>query len=194
MTPIGPSKYQDISRFRLPAGFRGRSAAVTQLWWIVQATLFHPSPQVCYGWRRFLLRLFGAEIGCRVLIRPSVRVTYPWRLRIGDHSWIGDHVELYTLDRIDVGRNSVVSQGTYLCTGTHDHRLATFDMLTAPIVVEDEAWVAAQCFIGPGVTVGSGSVVGARSLVLENVPAGKIVAGHPAAIRGDRPRSGGQGV
>jgi putative colanic acid biosynthesis acetyltransferase WcaF len=133
-----------------------------------------------------ILRLFGARIGIGVKVRPSVRITYPWKVEIGNHSWVGDHVELYSLAPIRIGANTVVSQGSYICAGTHDHRDPLFRIIGAPIVIEDEAWVAAEVFISPGVTVGHGAVVGARSLVLEDVPAGMIVAGHPARIRGRR--------
>ncbi len=177
---------QDLATFRLPPGFRGRSAAMVQLWWIAQVLLVHASPQVLYGWRRFVLRLFGARIGHDVRVRPSVRITYPWKLEIGDHSWVGDNVELYSLGPIRIGRNAVVSQGSYLCGGTHDHRDPSFPIIAHPVVVEDEAWVASQVFIAPGVTIGRGAVVGARSLVLADVPAGMIAAGHPAKVRGPR--------
>lgn len=179
-------RVQDLSLFKLERNFRGRSAVLVQLWWIVQSTIFGCSPQFMYGWRRALLRLFGAEIGSKVLIRPSVRVTYPWKLKIGNYSWIGDNVELYTLGAITIGNNAVVSQGSYLCTGTHDYHDPSFKIEARPIVVEDEAWIAAQVFVAPGVLIGRGAVVGARSLVLADVPGGAIVVGHPAAVRGTR--------
>jgi putative colanic acid biosynthesis acetyltransferase WcaF len=135
-----------------------------------------------YGWRRFLLRSFGASIGSRVLIRPSVRVTYPWKLKIGDYSWIGDHVELYSLDEITIGSNAVVSQGCYLCTGTHDHRDIEFSIRKAPITVGDESWLAAQVFVGPGVSIGRGTVVGVRSLVLGDLPELVVALGQPAKV------------
>jgi putative colanic acid biosynthesis acetyltransferase WcaF len=177
---------QDLVASKVPAGFRGRSAVFVQIWWIAQALLVHPSPQILYAWRRMILRLFGARIGIGVKVRPSVRITYPWKVEIGDHSWVGDNVELYSLGHIRIGANAVVSQGSYLCAGTHDHRDPLFRIISAPIVIEDEAWVAAQAFISPGVTVGQGAVVAARSLVLANVPAGMVVAGHPASIKGLR--------
>jgi putative colanic acid biosynthesis acetyltransferase WcaF len=179
-------RYQDISLFRLDRDFRGRSSILVQLWWIVQSTVFGCSPQFMYGWRRAILRLFGAEIGRNVLIRPSVRVTYPWKLKIGDHTWIGDHVELYTLGAIQIGSNTVVSQGSYLCTGTHDYRDLSFAIRTQRIVVEDEVWIAAHAFISPGVRIGRGAVIGACSLVLTDVPEGVVAMGHPATIRRNR--------
>jgi putative colanic acid biosynthesis acetyltransferase WcaF len=179
-------KVQDLAAFRLPQGFRGRSALMVQLWWIVQATLFSLSPQVLYGWRRFLLRAFGAQIGTGVLLRSSVRVTYPWNLKVGDNAWIGDHVELYSLGHINIGDDAVVSQGSYLCTGTHDYTKPTFDIKTLPIIIEPEVWIASQVFVGPGVTIGRGTVVGVRSLVLKNLPEMVMAAGHPATILGPR--------
>src|SRR4051812_6822744 len=94
---VPEGRIQDLSRFRLPPGFRGRSGGAVFLWQIVQASLFACSPQFAYGWRRLLLRAFGARIGRAVKVRPSVRITYPWKVEIGDRSWIGDHAELYSL-------------------------------------------------------------------------------------------------
>src|SRR5438105_4960330 len=107
---IDPMRCQDLSAFSLPAEFRGRPAWFVQLWWLVQSTLFRWSPQFMYGWRRLLLRLFGATIGRSVLVRPTARITYPWKIRIGDYSWIGDDVVLYSLGEIDIGAHVVVSQ------------------------------------------------------------------------------------
>lgn len=183
---------QDLARFRLPEGFRGRSAVVVQLWWLVQGTLFALSPQVLYGWRNALLRLFGARIGRNVLVRPSVRVTYPWKLVIGDRSWIGDGAELYTLGPIIIGADAVVSQRSYLCTGSHDHRSPAFDIWAKPIVVEDQAWVAADVFVHPGVTVGRGAVIAARSTLTRDAEPYGLYVGAPAQLRGRRrPREGG---
>ena len=86
---------QDLSGFNVPGGFRGGGAIKVQLWWAVQATLFRWSPQVMYRWRAFLLRMFGAKIGKNVVIRPSVKITYPWKLTLGDYSWVGDDAVLY---------------------------------------------------------------------------------------------------
>jgi len=182
---------QNLSSFKLPQGFRGRSAWFVQFWWIARATLFYPSPQVFYGWRRFLLRLFGARIGKGVIIRPSVEVTYPWNLSIGDHSWIGDKVTLYTLGEIEIGENAVVSQHSYLCTGSHDYTLPTFDIYAVPIRIGDEAWLSTRVFLGPGVKVGAGAVVGAGSVALKDVPAGMVCAGNPLRVLRPRPTRNG---
>jgi putative colanic acid biosynthesis acetyltransferase WcaF len=171
--------YQQLNTFSVPPNFRGKSGVVVQLWWIVEALFFNTSPQVLYGWRRFLLRLFGAQIGKGVIIRPSVRTTYPWKVSIGDYSWIGDNVVLYSLGEIKIGSNTVISQKSYLCTGSHDFEKPTFDIFAKEIIIEDEAWIASDVFIAPGVKVGKGAVVGARSSVFKNIEGGYVYAGNP---------------
>jgi putative colanic acid biosynthesis acetyltransferase WcaF len=182
----GEREVQDLRRFKVPPGFRGRSGPTVLLWWLVRDTLFLCSPQPMYGWRRFLLRLFGAKIGKGAIIRPTTRITYPWMLTIGDNAWVGDFTELYNLAEIEIGHDACVSQNSYLCTGTHDHRRATFDIYGKPIRIEPEAWVASDVFIGPGVTVGRGAVVAARSTLMKDAPPMTIMAGHPAKAVGPR--------
>ncbi len=179
-------RYQRLDQFRVPPGFRGRSAVYTQLWWIVQSTLFGMSPQALFGWRRWLLQLFGARIGKGVFIRPSVRVTYPWKLKVGDYCHIGDEVVLYTLGEIEIGDCVVVSQRSYICTGSHDYTSPTFDIYAKKTVIESEAWVATDVFVAPGIRIGSGAVVGARSSVFSDVPPGVIAVGSPARVVGVR--------
>jgi putative colanic acid biosynthesis acetyltransferase WcaF len=174
------NEFQDLSTFSLPGEFRGRSAFVVQLWWLVQATLFGCSPQFLYGWRRFLLRLFGASIGKHVLIRPTAKVQFPWKLTIGEWSWIGDDVVLYSLGQITIGSHSVISQRSYICAGSHRYDSKSFDILAKPVTIESEVWIATDCFVAPGVTIGNGAMVGARSTVLTNLPAGTVCFGSPA--------------
>lgn len=183
--------YQDLSRFSMPADFRGKPGWYVQLWWLVQALFFQPSPQILYGWRRFLLRAFGAKIGKGVIIRPSAQITYPWKLTIGDYSWIGDDVVLYTLGEITIGKNAVVSQRSYLCTGSHDFSKETFDIFSKPIIIHDECWLATDVFIGPGVTISKGIVIGARSSVYKDITGDAgIYKGNPARRMSDRENSG----
>jgi len=186
------SRLQDLSCFRLPPSFRGRSAVVVQLWWIVQATLFAMSPQFMFGWRRWLLRLFGARVGAGVLLRPSVRVIYPWKVSIGDYAWIGDDVVIYSLGDIEIGAHAVISQRSYLCAASHDYTQQDFPIFAKKVTVEAEAWLATDVFVAPGVTVGSGSVVGARSSVFHDLPRRMVCVGSPA--KAIKPRvSGGIG-
>lgn len=170
---------QDLSRFRLPTGFRGRSALKVQLWWLVQSTLFRWSPQFAYGFRRALLRAFGARVGAGVLIRPTAQVTYPWKVSIGDHSWIGDDVVLYSLGDIVIKTNVVISQRSYLCAADHDYRDSAFAIRARPICVEDEAWIATDVYVAPGVHIGRGAVVGARSSVFRDLESDMVCVGSP---------------
>ncbi len=181
------TRFIDLSRVLVPEEFRGRPAWFVQLWWIAQDWLIRPSPQFMYGWRRLLWRLFGANVGRNVLIRPTARVTFPWKVTIGDNSWIGDHAELYSLAPIQIGRNSVISQRVYLCAATHDYTRIDFPLVAKPIRIEDEVWIAAGAFVFPGVKIGRGAIIGAASLVLEDMPAATICAGHPARPIKQRP-------
>ncbi len=127
-----------------------------------------------------MLRLFGARIGGGVLIRPSARVTYPWKVCVGEYAWIGDDVVLYSLGEIEIGAHAVISQRSYLCAGSHEHTKASFDIFEKKIVISEQAWLATDVFVAPGVTVGAGCLVGARSSVFNNLPAGMICIGSPA--------------
>lgn len=177
---------QDLSTFRLPQDFRGKSPLLVLLWWLVRDTVFLASPQPLYGFRNWLLRLFGAKIGRNVIVRPTTRVTYPWKLEIGDDSWIGDFVELYTLGDIKIGKSVCVSQNSYICTGSHDLRSPAFDIYAKTITIEDQAWVASDVFVGPGVTIGYGAVIGARSTIMDDAPPLSIMTGNPARVVGSR--------
>lgn len=183
-------EYQDLSQFRIPSGFRGRPAWLVQVWWLVQETLFRMSPQVFYGWRNFLLRLFGAKIGNKVQIRPTTRITYPWKLVIGDYVWVGDDCVFYTLGPVVVGSHVAIAHDVYFCTGLHDYTRIDFPIRQKPIVIGDEVWIPNDVFVGPGVTIGRGAIVGARSTVLKDLPAGMISYGNPAKAMKERPKLG----
>lgn len=133
-----------------------------------------------WAWRRGLLRLFGASIGKRVHIYPSVRITIPWNLSVGDDTAVGDRAILYALGPITLGRQVTVSQNAHLCAGSHDYRRADMMLIKPPIVVEDGVWICADAFIGPGVKVGAMAIAGARAVVVKSVETGMVVAGNPA--------------
>ncbi len=170
---------QNLSLYQTPDNFRGKSKITVQLWWVVYALFFRPSPQVMYGWRRFLLRSFGAQIGKKVIIRPSAQITYPWKVKISDYSWIGDNVVLYSLGEIEIGKNAVISQKSYLCTGSHDYTKLDFPIFAKKIMIEDECWLATDVFVSPGVIIGKGTVVGARSTVIKDLESNSIYVGSP---------------
>ncbi|MEI7946285.1 MAG: WcaF family extracellular polysaccharide biosynthesis acetyltransferase [bacterium] len=159
-----------------------RKSKVTRaVWNTVWLLLFRPTPRgLLYGWRRFLLRLFGAKIGKGVNILPSCKVWQPWNLTMGDHSCLSEDVVCYSVDRITIGAQVVVSQGAFLCCASHDISSPIMELIYKPIVIGPQAWVAARAFIGPGVTVGEGAVVGACSVVTKDVDHWTVVAGNPA--------------
>ncbi|MGR6775464.1 WcaF family extracellular polysaccharide biosynthesis acetyltransferase [Sphaerotilus sulfidivorans] len=170
---------QDLSRFRIPAGFRGRPGWYVQLWWAVQSTLFRCSPQFAYSYRAALLRIFGAKVGKNVVIRPTATFTYPWKVEIGDYSWIGDNAVIYSLGEISIGAHSVISQRSYLCAGDHDYQKIDFPIRGQHIKIGDQCWLAADTFVAPGTTIGSRTVVGARSSVFSDLPADMVCLGSP---------------
>lgn len=174
------NQIQDLKRYKTPKNFRGKSKVIVQIWWLVQASFFKMSPQGFYGWRRFLLKCFGANIGKNVIIRPTVKITYPWKVVIGENSWIGDDVVLYSLGEIYIGKNAVISQKSYLCTGSHEYTKLDFPIYNKKIVISDECWIATDVFVSPGVTIGKGSIIGSRSSVFKDMPEGWICYGNPA--------------
>ena len=171
---------QNLSQYKTPKGFRGKSKFTVQLWWFVYAILFRQSPQVMYGWRRFLLRSFGAKVGKKVILRPTAQITYPWKVSIGDFSWIGDDVVLYSLGDISIGSNTVISQRCYICTGSHDYSSGNFDIYAQKITIGSECWLATDVYVAPSVNIGNGTVVGARSSVFKDLPSNKVCIGSPA--------------
>lgn len=176
---INDDAFVDLRKYDQSWFDRGRPGWYILLWWIVQAIAFPLTPQPLNILRRALLRLFGARIGKGVLIRPTARFTYPWKVTIGDYSWIGDDVVLYSLDQIFIGEHCVISQKSYLCTGSHDLQDPAFGLKTASVTIGNGAWVAADCFVGPGVQIGANAVIGARSSVFTHIPPSQVSWGNP---------------
>lgn len=176
---IGAVPFVDLSKYHQPGYEAGGSRVKMLLWWLVQAIAFPLTLHTAHGIRCWLLRRFGACIGQNVVIRPTARITYPWNVEIGDYSWIGDDVVLYSLAPIRIGQHCVISQKSYLCTGSHTISDPSFPLQTGEVTVENGVWVATDCFIGPNVTVGSNAVIGARSSVFQSMPAEQICMGSP---------------
>lgn len=157
-------------------------------WWVV----YRPSPRMFHGWRRAVLRMFGATIGEGAHPYPSARIWAPWNLTMGYGSCLGDHVQCYSVDRVTLEPDATVSQFSFLCTAGHDYRVKGLPLITAPITIGRQAWVAADVFIGPGVTIGERAVVGARASVFRDVDPWTVVGGNPARlIRKYGPEQGG---
>ena len=169
----GKGMVPDLSRYDNGDFSCGRPKLVVGLWLVVEA-LFLASWLPGSVHRRIVLRLFGARIGRGVVIKPRVRVKFPWHLTVGDQSWIGEGVWIDNLTEVRIGSNACISQGAYLCTGSHDWSSMTFDLRTAPIVVEAGAWVGAMVSVGPGVTIGQGAVATLGMSVLRSLERGNI--------------------
>ncbi|HEY9631064.1 MAG TPA: hormogonium polysaccharide biosynthesis acetyltransferase HpsU [Coleofasciculaceae cyanobacterium] len=178
IAPYAPAQV-DLRQYDQTGFDRGRPGWQILLWWLVQSIAFPLTPHFANSTRAALLRRFGAQVGQGVIIRPTARFTYPWKVGLGDYSWIGDNVVLYSLDRIEIGQHCVISQKSYLCTGSHDIQDPAFGLKTAPIVIGNGVWVASDCLIAAGVTIGANAVIGARSLVTQNMPNQQVCWGSP---------------
>ncbi|MEM1445766.1 MAG: putative colanic acid biosynthesis acetyltransferase [Planctomycetota bacterium] len=182
---IMPSSQYDNLRYenRLPR----KQKAARMLWGIAYALLFRPTPRwAMHGWRRTLLRLFGATIGPGCKIAPSCRVFAPWNLVLGELTALAEGVDCYCVDKITIGSMCAVSQRAFLCSASHDIGTLKRDLTTAPIVLGDHVWVCAEAFVGPGVTLGDGVVAGARAVVVRDVEPWKVVATTPGVVIKDR--------
>lgn len=150
------------------------------LWNTVCCLLFRTAPfSVLNGWRAFLLRCFGAKFKGKVYIHRTARIWAPWNLEM-DTTVLAKNVTCYNVDKVKIGYCAVVSEGVYLCTASHNITSSKHSLITAPIVIEDQAWVAVEAFVGMGVTIGQGAVVGARGCVFRDVEPWTVVGGNPA--------------
>ena len=150
--------------------------------WAVTMPLFRMSPRPFWGWRRFILRLFGAKVGVEVHVYPTVRITIPWNIEIDAEAAVGDYAILYALGPIRIGPRATVSQYAHLCAGTHDITRPDRPLLKLPIEIGAEAWVAADAFVGPGVTIGPRAILGARAVAMSSIEADCVAVGNPVKI------------
>jgi putative colanic acid biosynthesis acetyltransferase WcaF len=165
---------------------------VRLLWNVAYPLLFRPTPRFLNSWRVFLLRAFGAQLHQTAVVHASVKIWAPWNLRMDRGACLAPQVDCYNCAPIRIGAWAVISQYSYLCAGTHDHTSLDLPFIAGPISIGDQAWVCADVFVGPGVNVGDGAIVGARSSVYRNVPPWTIVAGNPAAFIRKRILAGGE--
>jgi putative colanic acid biosynthesis acetyltransferase WcaF len=150
------------------------------VWSVVWLLLFRPTPRTFHPWRCFLLRLFGAKLGKAVHPYPSARIWAPWNLEMGDHACLSEEVDCYCVEKIRNGANSTVSQYSFLCSASHDYSSHDMPLVTAPITIGNRVWIAADVFVGPGVRIGDGTVVTARSSVFGSLPGQVVARGNPA--------------
>ncbi|MGA1933797.1 WcaF family extracellular polysaccharide biosynthesis acetyltransferase [Arcobacter sp. YIC-464] len=156
------------------------------IWYFVNMFLFKTMLPIPSNIKCKVLKLFGAIVGLGVVIKPNVSIKYPWLLEIGDYSWIGEDVWIDNLAKITIGKNCVLSQGSFLLTGSHDYTLETFDLLTHEIVLEDGSWVGAKATVCPGVTLKSHSVLAVGSIATKDLEAYHIYQGNPAIKKRER--------
>jgi putative colanic acid biosynthesis acetyltransferase WcaF len=158
------------------------------LWVAVQSSLFRWSPRPWHGFRARLLKLFGAEIPepGKVVVFPTVSVIFPSKLKLAPRSMVGPNVIIYNLAVISLSRGANISQNCHLCAGTHDHAKWSMPLVAKPIEIGENAWLGADVFVGPGVSIGELCVVGARSVVIKNLPARTVCAGNPCKVIKDR--------
>jgi putative colanic acid biosynthesis acetyltransferase WcaF len=168
--------------------YSGKEIAGRLLWAFVQATVFRWSPRAFHGFRARLLRLFGAKIPepSKIVVFPTAKVVFPWRLSLAPRSMVGPGCTLYNLADISLLRGANISQNSHLCAGTHDYSRWSMPLVTKPIVVGENAWVGADVFVGPGVTIGELCVVGARSVVVKDLPPRTVCAGNPCRVLKER--------
>jgi putative colanic acid biosynthesis acetyltransferase WcaF len=158
---------------------RGRPKVIEAVWYLIKCCVFltplpFPSRLKCS-----ILRAFGATVGSGIVMKPRVNIHLPWKLAIGDHAWIGEEVFILNLEPVTIGAHCCISQRAFLCTGNHDYREPDMRYRSLPIRIEDGAWVGAQSFIGPGVTVGTEAVISAGSIVTRSQPPKMVCAGNP---------------
>lgn len=152
------------------------------LWGLVWLLLYRPTPRPFHAWRRLLLRLFGAKVGKGALVYPSAVIWAPWNLTLGPGSTLGDGVDCYNVAHVKLGAGAVASQRAYLCTASRNIDAPGKPLMTAPIVLADNAWVAAEAYLAPGVALGEGAVAAARAVVTRSVAPWNVVAGNPARV------------
>lgn len=151
------------------------------IWTVCYWIFFRPFNLAIFkGWRAFVLRSFGAKLGENAEIYASARIWAPWNLEMGEYSTMGPNVDCYNQGKISIGKHTIISQKNYLCASSHDFTVYNYPLILVPITIGDQVWIAADAFIGPGVSVGEGAVVGARASVFKNVDAWTVVGGNPA--------------
>lgn len=176
----------DLDISNKPSPYSTKDKIRRVLWGIVYQLLFRPSPRPCKRWRAMLLNLFGAKVSLKARVCPKAEITMPWNLEMDDYATLADYAVVYSTAKVHIGRQATVSQYSYLCTATHDYEDSYNTLYARPIVICKNAWVAADAFVGPGVTIGEGTVVGARSSVFKDLPAWKVCVGSPAKAIKDR--------
>ena len=174
-----PRMKTDLEKFE-NRWYKPGSAFRRMSWYIVSSVIFQSGFFPFYRLKSSLLRLFGAEVGKGVLIKPHVTIKYPWLLKLGSHIWIGEHVWIDNLGLIVIGDNVCLSQGCYLVTGNHNYKESTFDLMISQIILENGVWIGAKALVGPGVICHSHSMLTLGSVATSDLDSYSIYSGNPA--------------
>ena len=175
-----------VDRASCPSSHSAANKLARLLWQVAWLLLFRPVPWFWHAPRRLVLRMFGATVGPGVQIMPSVRIWAPWNLTLDSCATVSHGVDLYDVDTIVIGAHATISQRAFLCTATHDIDHPNMPLRIAPVRIGAGAWICAEAYVHPGVTVGTDAVAGVRSVVLHDVPARHVVGGNPARFLRER--------
>jgi putative colanic acid biosynthesis acetyltransferase WcaF len=178
--PDCPAAAVDLGAFSSRAFDRGANLLTEAAWVLVSLVLFRFCPLKLSRLKTTVLRWFGASVGRGVVIKPNIKITFPWRLVLGDDVWLGEECWLLNLAPIEIASNVCISQRAFLCTGNHNYKSQSFDLITEPIRVEAGAWVGAGALVGPGVTVGTRAVLTAGSVATKDLDPNAVYQGNPA--------------
>lgn len=172
----------DLSTYTVGSFDRGASRLKESLWLIVSLLLFRLCPLSLSAVKCGVLRMFGAKIGRGVVIKPQVKITFPWKLEVGNCVWLGEECWLLNLEKITIKSHVCISQRAFLCTGNHNYKLRTFDLITKPITLGEGVWIGTCAWVGPGVSVGDHAVLTAGSFANSNLESGGVYRGNPAVF------------
>ncbi len=178
--------FQRLDLYKLPTNNHPGGSFLLRGIWLIIARPLVASWLPGTLWRKFILRLFGSKIGIGGRIKPKLQVTFPWKLRIGDHCWIGENIWIDNIAEVNIGNRVCLSQGSYLCTGNHNYKSKLFDLYIKPIIIEDNSWIAAKSILAPGTIIEEGAIVSLGSVISGTIPSGMIVKGNPAKIVSER--------
>ena len=176
----------DLANYRVSGYSPGAGIVKRSVWYCVNVIVFMSPLVPFYGFKRVLLSIFGARIGSGVVIKPRVNIKHPWRLSVGDFSWVGEGAWIDNLADVTIGADACISQGAYLMTGNHDYTKTGFNLITGSVLIEDGAWVGAGAIVCPGVTMARNSVLSAGSVLTSDTNENGIYAGNPAKFKRER--------
>lgn len=160
--------------------YKPGNKVICTVWYFVNVLFFVSHLNPLSGLKVWFLKLFGAKVGCGVVIKPGVNIKYPWKLEVGDHSWIGEKVWIDNLGKVKIGSNVCISQGAMLLCGNHNYKQATFDLIVKDITLEDGVWIGAQSVVTPGIICRSHSILAVNSVATRNMEPYTIYQGNPA--------------